>query len=181
MRKAWMTAAILAAAVWLLVPCSARAEDPRPFSGKELDKLLSDLPGFVSFMNAEEKTIGDAGDPTVWQSLQLSRRMLEYLEKRGWKPERFFYVVSHVSVGLAAVTMEENAPRVQAQLAESQKAIQENPMISPEMKRQLLDQMQQGAEQTRQMDRVGQDLPAEELALIRKNKARIVETFETAE
>jgi len=177
MKKA--LTAVLAAACLAVFAIPGWAKDPAPFNPAELNKFISDYPGFVSFMKTQEKAIEDAGNPDAWQSMQASNRMASYLNKKGWKPERFFYVLSHANAGLAAVTLEEQAPQIQSQFSESRKAIQNNPMFSAEMKQQLLAQMQQGEAQAKKMDQMGKDLPPLELKLIRKNKDRLMHLFES--
>jgi len=174
--------AVLAAASLIVLVCvcaaPARAEAPKPFDRAELEKLISDLPGFMAFMKTQEQAIEDANDPDTWQALQASSLMTSYLRSKGWSPERFFYVVSHVSTGLAAVHLEDQAPEIQRQLSESRAEILSNPALSTEMKQQILSQMEQGAAGVSQLPQVGRDLPASELALIRANQERLTQLFD---
>lgn len=176
LRIVALAAAFLTAVAW-----SAGAADPKPFTAKELNKLLADYPAFAAFMASEGEAIEQAGRPEAWEGVRVSSRMADYLKKKGWEPERFFYVISHVGAGLVAVTLEEEAPRVQAGLAEAEAEIRDNPYFSEEMKKQLLDQMRQSVAEVKKLDQAGKEIPEEELKLIRKNRERILKVFDIDE
>ena len=170
----------LSAACLLLAPLAfpAGAGDPKPFTAKELNRFIADYPAFAAHMRDEGETLRNVREPETWETMQVTSRMTDHLKKQGWEPERFLYVISHVAAGLAAVTLEEQAPALEEHLAEAHAEIMDNPYLSQEMKQQLLDQMRQGLADMRKLDQAGRDVPEEELQLIRKNKKRILKAFE---
>jgi len=178
MRKTLIPVVLAVAACLNAFGLPALAGDPAPFTAAELKKFISDYPAFAAHMEAEGQVIEDAQKPETWEGIQRTSRMMDYLKKKGWEPERFFYVVSHVGAGLVAVTLEEEAPAVEARFSEAEAEIMGNEYLSDEMKQQLLSHMRQGAEQVKQLDQAGKDLPASERQLIRKNKDRIQKAFE---
>lgn len=177
MKKGFVGFGVLLVGLLLSVPAGAQA----PFNLKELNQFLTDFPGFVQFMEDKGQEIEGGNRPETWKSMQIDRSMREFLSDTGWNADRFFYLASHVATGLMATEVRDRAPEIQAQLQAQKEAILGNPQIPEEMKQQLLAQMQSGMAQAGTLQTVGDDLPPDEMALIKANKDRINDLFSSLE
>ena len=164
---------ILAVVIGMGLPAWAET----PFNQSELDKFLSDFPVFMQFMAAQGSQIESSSSPETWKAMQIDGKMQAFLSGKGWDTHRFFYVASHVTSGLMAVTVQGRAPEIHAQLEAQKSAILDNPQIPEAMKQQLVAQMQSSMTQTASLASAGDKLPPQEMALIKAQKDRITDTF----
>ena len=121
-----------------------RAQEEKPFTSGELSKFIADFPEIADHAEQLGEEIGAVeDDPDAWQSIAASSSMVKLLNQKGWLPERFAYIISHIGTGLAGLTMAEHQPVINDQLIQAKKAIQDNPNLSDEMKEQMLSQFEQ--------------------------------------
>jgi hypothetical protein len=176
MKKFMMAVCVLW--VGFLVAFGAMAkdfEDQKPFNQSELQKFVDDWPGFAKW--AEEKGEKYHQSPTAAEGYAFSKEMESYFNKIGWKPERFFYVYHHVSAGLVAIEMKDQAQQSSAELEAQKAAIMANPDIPADQKKQILDQLNQMTSATGNQQ-LGVEIPPEEMRLIRANKDMLMDLFQ---
>lgn len=175
--KKWLTTAL----IFVFMVCAAAMatgagfSGQKPFTQDELNRFMKDWPPFTQWAESKGEEYDKIQAPA--EGMRWSREMTQYLGKRGWKPERFFYVVSHVASGLAAVEMRQQAPGIASQLKAQKAMIESNPDIPAEQKKMMISQMEQAMGQTAQLKDQGKDIPAEEMELIRGNRQALKEVL----
>jgi hypothetical protein len=152
-----------------------------PFTAGELDRFIDDWPGFASMLESQGQALEAEQISSLAQGLQLNQKVQSYLSGRGWTPDRFMYMASHVSAGLFSQIMAQKQPEIQAGMAQAKAEIMNNPDIPAEMKQQLLAQMEAGLAQTQQMGKPMAELPQQELDLIAARLERIKAAFQVDE
>jgi hypothetical protein len=177
-RSGLLTAALVAMLVVLWAPATW-AESP--FSAGELDRFINDWPGFATMMESEGKALDAQQIPNLAKGMHLNQKLKSYLSGRGWGIERFMYMASHVSVGLASLMMAQQQPKIEAGMSQAKAEIMNNPDIPDEMKQQLLAQLEAGMGQTQQMSQKADDLPQQELDLIAGRLEQIKTAFQIKE
>ncbi len=146
-----------------------------PFTKGELKRFLADWPAFVSWAENKGEQYQNLEAPGAGG--RWSREMEEYLGGTGWKPERFFYVLSHVTYGMLVVQMQQ-VPEITSQLKEQMAAVENDPNLPEAQKQVLLSQMGQAVAQTAQLGQHGKDLPYQEIELIKANKEKLLAVIE---
>lgn len=149
-----------------------------PFNSSELNSFLSDFPEVVLYLEERGQLFEQNADADRWESGNAGAEFRDFLEAKGWDPERFGYVSSHVAQGLAVLEMQRRAPDMQAQLEEARQAIMNEPNLSADMKKQMLEQLDQSMAQSQGLEQAGNELPASEMTLIEANQERIRQAFE---
>jgi hypothetical protein len=151
----------------------------KPFTAKELKNFLATWPGFAKLTKESGQELDQIEDPSVWNVMNFSAKIVKYLKKKGWRPERFAYVLSHVVYGLYLSEMNNLMPGVISQLEAQKEAIANNPGLSDTQKQQMLAQMETASKQAKNTKQEHKhELPASELKLIKENSAKIKEAFE---
>mgnify|MGYP006946971997 CR=1 FL=1 len=87
-----------------VLPASAETlYNQPPFSEKELNQFIADLPRFRAWIKTNKEKahpiVNEAGEP----DFLYSKNAAGYIEAAGWKPERFFCIMGRAA---AAVTKE---------------------------------------------------------------------------
>ena len=87
---------VLAGLLLLLTVLPASAEtlyNQPPFSEKELNQFIADLPRFRAWIKTNKEKahpiVNEAGEP----DFLYSKNAAGYIEAAGWKPERFFCIM----------------------------------------------------------------------------------------
>ena len=97
-RDTWLffSASVLAGLLLLLTVLPASAEtlyNQPPFSEKELNQFIADLPRFRAWIKTNKEKahpiVNEAGEP----DFLYSKNAAGYIEAAGWKPERFFCIM----------------------------------------------------------------------------------------
>lgn len=177
MKKSQFYTALMLLVV--LLPLAVSAQTQVPFKLGELNKFLADFPDVMAYMTEKGEAIENSAQPDTWKGSRMGNLFKDYVEKRGWRVERFSYIASHLAKGLVAAEVNQQAPEMQAQMAQAMAAIQSNPSLSAEMKQQMMAQMSQGMAETGKLKDAGKDIPASEMALIAANRDRIRAAFES--
>ncbi|MFH1489936.1 MAG: hypothetical protein ABII06_13620, partial [Pseudomonadota bacterium] len=110
---------------------------------------------------------------------KLGKELETFLRGKGWKPERFFYVLGHVGAGIMALEANQAPPQAAADLQAQKQAIVNNPHIPPDQKQAILVQIEQGIAQLQQT-RQGSDIPSGEMELIKASKDVLLKGLEYA-
>ncbi|MGE4554069.1 MAG: hypothetical protein AB7D57_13235 [Desulfovibrionaceae bacterium] len=164
----------LALACVLLPAPAARAQTAQaPFTQAELRRFEADFPSVIRDL---ERAGVLEGDPADRDGLALAAQETTYRDvvtARGWDPERFAYVADHAARGLAALSVRDQAPDTRTRLDEARAQIMAMPDLTPEMRRQLLDQMAQAEGGLAGLEAEADKLPARELELIQADRARL--------
>ena len=96
-------------------PCRAAASADRtprfggnavqsaPFSEKELNQFIADLPRFRAWIKTNKEKahpiVNEAGEP----DFLYSKNAAGYIEAAGWKPERFFCIMGRAAAAVAII------------------------------------------------------------------------------
>ena len=90
----------LAGLLLLLTVLPASAEtlyNQPPFSEKELNQFIADLPRFRAWIKTNKEKahpiVNEAGEP----DFLYSKNAAGYIEAAGWKPERFFCIMGRAA------------------------------------------------------------------------------------
>ncbi|PLX74207.1 MAG: hypothetical protein C0614_12125 [Desulfuromonas sp.] len=164
--------AILSALMILLFSAAATAqpqfEGMSPFTKTELTRFIQDWPAFVSWADERGEAYGDKENGYIWSS-QVTR----WLDQHGWQPERMFYVAYRCATGMASILLDEQAPEVEAGMAEAQMAIMNNPSLSAAQREQMLAMFRQSQSSYQQARELDTTIPPQEMALIRHYSEQI--------
>ncbi|MBU2550571.1 MAG: YlbF family regulator [Proteobacteria bacterium] len=150
-----------------------------PFNADEINRFMTTLPGFVSLMEKEGQSLDGVKSPGAWEQFKLGLKFKSFLKDQGWpEPQRFIYVASQVSKGLAAGQAGKNSPEVQAQMEAAKQQIMNNPGLSAELKKQMMAQFEQSQAAYQQMQEVGKDIPAQEMSLIKTYQDQLLAIYQ---
>lgn len=182
MKKLCAVVFLLAIICVVSLPAAAADIDKqKPFTAAELRKLKSDWPQFIKWTQKKGEKYELDKNPDSWAAMRFSKDVMAYLEGKGWKPERFFYVASHVSAGLAMITMSEFAPQMIAQLEVQKEMIKNNPQMTPAQKQQMIDQINISIAETKKAHQpMTEELPPQELKLIEAERQELMEMLSTS-
>ena len=96
----------LAGLLLLLTVLPASAEtlyNHPPFSEKELNQFIADLPRFRAWIKTNKEKahpiVNEAGEP----DFLYSKNAAGYIEAAGWKPERFFCIMGRAAAAVAII------------------------------------------------------------------------------
>lgn len=143
----------------------------------ELDKFLADFPPTARYMDSLGRQLEIMNGPESQAQAQADQEFRAFVGKRGWTAERFSQVAAKVSSGIVALQLTEMGPQIQAEYDKARAQILAEPGLTPEQKRQMLAQMEQGMAQSRAAGQAVKLTP-DETALIRTNKDRIIKAFD---
>ena len=97
---------VLAGLLLLLTVLPASAEtlyNQPPFSEKELNQFIADLPRFRAWIKTNKEKahpiVNEAGEP----DFLYSKNAAGYIEAAGWKPERFFCIMGRAAAAVAII------------------------------------------------------------------------------
>lgn len=173
-RIALVLTALLTA---LVITGAAMAQEP--FDKKEMNRLIETMPGWLQLVETLGQDLDDPSDPSAWEALMDAKRIQNYLADQGWSDtDRFLYVASHAAMGLGALLAQETQPQMRAEIEESRREIMNNPQLSQEMKEQLLAALEQAQAQMTGLQDMAQNVPPDEMALIKANRNRLEEVFD---
>lgn len=184
MIKKFSGVCVLLVMIYLLTltPAFAQIDDQKPFSKAELTKFMADWPQFASWAEKKGEHYSDVKDPDAWIGMKYSAEMQSYLKKNGWKAERFFYILHHVVIGLMKLQMEELSPQMNQQLEAQIDMIKKDPNIPEAQKQQMIASMEASLAQTKQVnENFKEEIPAQEMALIKADKDKLMKVFEMAQ
>lgn len=174
-------AALAVAAMLLASPWAAAAEQ-QAFSAGELSRFLTDYPQVLEFLADKGEGVEDSDPQDIWSGISadaaLSAQLTTFLKARDWTMERFAYVATQTARGFAALTLQQQAPSMQEDMATARAEIEADTSLSSEMKRQILAQMAQTQAQVDAMRTADQNIPKAEMDLIRSNEESIRRVFE---
>ena len=88
----------------------------------------------------EVKFDGKAGIVTYPEALAASQEFLGILKKHGWD-EKYFEKTAAICMGYSTIVAGKAMKDADPQVAKAMKEIESNPNLTPEMKKQLLEQM----------------------------------------
>jgi hypothetical protein len=144
------------------------SDEFEPFTGEELTKFMADWPAFSQWA----ESTGQKYDPTAAPApgTNYGSELQEYLTGRGWKTERFFYVLSRVAYGLSAMQTQQTVPEVVSQLQAQKDQIMANPDIPESQKQALISQLDQSIQQMGGIPQQYDEIHPSELELIKSNK-----------
>jgi len=159
--------AILSVLMILLFSVTATAqpqfEGMSPFTQTELTRFIKDWPAFVSWADDREEAYGDEKNGYIWSS-----EVTRWLEKRDWQPERLFYVAYRCATGITSMMLDEQAPQVEAGMADAQMAVMNNPNLSAAQREQMLAMFRQSQSSYQQARDLDTTIPPQEMALIKQ-------------
>lgn len=162
-----------------MVLCAGVAIAGGSFSQGELDSYLNDLPQVASYMEKEGAYLDELEGDEAWAAMRANDQFMSFLNGLGWEPERFMYVMEHVSLGIASLQVQEHSAEFDGQMEESRRAIMADTSMSDDMKQQLLAQMEQSVAQLRKMENPeDMGVTADEMELLRANKDRVLDVYE---
>jgi hypothetical protein len=160
------------------VPAQAQGLDSgAPLTRAELDKFLVDFPPTAKYMESLGRQLETLNGPQAQAQSRADQEYRAFVGKRGWTAERFSQVAARVSSGIVALQMAEMGPQIQAEYDKARAQILAEPGLTPEQKRQMLAQMEQGLAQSRAAGQAVKLTPGE-ATLIRANKDRIIQAFD---
>ena len=162
----------------IVVTFGAAAQEGReekPFTPTEFNKFMDDWPAFVTWAEARGEHYQNLDAPGA--GTRFSNDMASFLGRKGWQPERFFYVLSHVTYGMMALQTQQ-VPEIASRLKEQMAAIEKDPNIPEPQKQMLLSQMTQSLDQTTKLQLYGKDLPHQEMELIKSNRDKLLAVME---
>lgn len=133
-----------------------------PFDAKELNNLIDILPEFLDLQ-------GGANISTKQSSLigdkEIQKEIIDLLSKNGWKPNRFFEVLSRVGTGL---TLSE-ANRIDDVIVEQKQEVMSNPFFTDVEKNKILSQAKNIGSQMKAV-KSSLEITPYEMDLIDRNK-----------
>ncbi len=163
-----------------LAAVPAAAGQP-PFNEAELNKFAAEWPLFVRWAHQKGEAFEKIKDPSAMQAAALGQEVKNYLQNRGWQPERFFYVASHVAAGLMAAEAGPASTQAAVQLEAQRQVILNNPQLSEVQKKQILAQIDQAIAEAKKADQTAAaEIPAQEMSLIQTHRQRLLAIISTA-
>lgn len=172
-----MAAVCLPALLLILLAQSCTNEDPKtqptpenPFKGQktmtqaELDKFIADYPAYVRWAVSKGET-----EPT-------EQEIEGFIQGLGWPVIRFSYVMNQVMVGSMAMRMKDQLPQSRAQIKELE-AERDRYMAKTDLKddekKEIAAQFNELIENKQEILRQIEEMPADELTLIRGSMDRL--------
>ncbi len=126
---------------------SASAADQAPFNADELDKFLNDLPeipGMTANTSQNMEALRQNGTIDQGWMKQRQQGAVDVIQEKGWDEERFYYIFGHVMMVTSLEHLNRMTKSVAPQMAEAMQALQNNPNMTDEMKKQMMQPMGQG-------------------------------------
>jgi len=130
---------------------------------------------FEKFNVEYEAKSGNINYPDV---LRANKEFQEILKKHGWD-ENFFSKMTAIIMGYSSIVYKKEIKNADPQLAKSMKEIKDNPNLSAEMKKQLLEQLKsvKGVLKT-QSDSMSNIVSPVDLDLVKPHIDALKEVFE---
>jgi hypothetical protein len=157
----------------LMVLHPAPGGQPEPFTAAELDSFIRDWPRFVQW--ARQSRIEATADGSIPDTIDYSLETEQFLRRRGWEPERFFYVAGNSSSALLVIDARD---AVATRELEQQRAIiLESPHLTPAQKAEMIESIDRTIEGLLPTGSVS-DIPASEIDLVfdrRQQLRRVLE------
>ena len=153
----------------------------RPFSEKELNKFLNDIPEIPGMtaqgmMNIQQMQQGENLDEkAMQQNIEMGS---DTIEKKGWDPNRFYYIYGNVMMVTALENLNKLTKEVAPQMAQAMKSIQNMQGLSKAQKKEMMKQMGGGmveanAELKKMRAQVKENVPPSERRLIKSNYSEV--------
>jgi len=175
--------------VILLIPltaiglvAAASSNTQQPFTAEELDKFINDVPSMGDLAATAQQDLENSsqtGDAATGMSEQMRDEFTEDIQKKGWDPDRFYYIYGHVMSVMSYLQMERLLVQVNPMIAQAQAMIQNSALaLPPEQKNQMLREMaEQMAEGNIEMKKarveITKEVPASEIKLIKARQDEI--------
>lgn len=160
----------------------------QPFTADELDRFIADVPSMSDLAASAQQDMeknAQSGDTTAAMSTQICSKYSGDIKKKGWDPDRFYYIYGHVVGVMAFLQMEKLLPKVSPQIAQTQQMIQNNPFFTKEQKKEMLKEMAQemaegnaGLREARA--EMAKEVPVPEVKLIRARQDDILKSLGSA-
>jgi hypothetical protein len=180
MPKSIKTLVIAFITLALFAPVAAGAQD-QPFSQAELNKLIEDLPGFISLVQRKEAEYRNLRTPGALQAYMGNRDLNAFLQSRNWRPGRFYVVLSRVMSALSTAVLAHQSPALQAQL-EAQRQSIKNSALSPDEKQAALQQLNQAMSEVQQLqDPQDTGLTDKEIKMVAEKREALMEKLGAAD
>ncbi|MBW2369998.1 MAG: hypothetical protein JRH15_19170 [Deltaproteobacteria bacterium] len=164
------------------------ASERPPFTANELEKFIADWPDFFTWYK-DKKPYKDRtfkGDVKITQvidgvfffkGIENHPEVVSYLDGKGWRSERFFYLMEQASNGLAYQHMKDEVPQQQASMRETVKSLRKDKHMPPAERERAVTDLEQAIvnlDQTLKSLQVSD----EELALIVSHMETLKQLFD---
>jgi hypothetical protein len=106
---------VLTALIALLAPLAPAQAKEKPFTDKEVAKLVADWPAMADWLGKKGKEIDAAPDGGISTAVFADQEFKSYMAKRGWTVERFSYVAGTAFYLTAVVAVERENPETAKQ------------------------------------------------------------------
>ncbi len=156
----------------VLICGGALAAGQPPFTMNELARCLEDTPDFLEYMESQQGETGDYEDPSTMQQLAGHQAAAAWLQKHGWVPQRFSYVLGQMSKGYMALRLRQEGAMMDTQMQEAMKMPDMTPAMKAEMSR-AMKELQEARE--------ARGVHPSEMKLIEANLENILNMYESLE
>lgn len=106
---------VLTALIALLAPPALAQTKEKPFTDKEVAKLISDWPAMADWLEKKGKEIEAAPDGGISTAVFADQEFKSYMAKKGWTIERFGYVAGTAFYLTAVIAVERENPETAKQ------------------------------------------------------------------
>jgi hypothetical protein len=110
---------VLTALIAFLASSAAAQAKEKPFSDKEVAKLVADWPAMVDWFEKKGKEIEAAPNGGIATAVFADQEFKAYMAKKGWTVERFSYVASTAFYLTAVIAVERENPDTVKQFDEA--------------------------------------------------------------
>lgn len=147
-----------------------------PFSPAELSRFLNDWPAFTRWAESRGEELDQSGNEAAWTG-----EAAKTVSALGWEPERFFYVAHQCALGISGLAMDAQGPAMMAELTETRSQIMEDQTMTPEQKQMMLQMLEQSQGGIVEMQEMQQNIPAQEMAMIKAKESEIRRVMQVEE
>ncbi|MBF0213562.1 MAG: hypothetical protein HQM00_08360 [Magnetococcales bacterium] len=102
-------------------PTPGTTPEQAPFTKAELDKFLGDYPEFTQWLHKQRAATQAVHTPWILSGMRFDSGFTALLKEKGWKSDRFFYLLNHVNTGLMLAASEKSQAEAEARRAQAQK------------------------------------------------------------
>jgi len=158
------------------------------FTDTEIEKFISDWPGFFTWYKNEKpwKKLNLKGNVNItmvrdgvffFNGVENLPEVVNFLDGIGWQSEHFFYVMNQASKGLAYQEMKDEVPKQQASMRKEIETLQKDNNMPKKVLKQVISDL------TEAINELGQSLKEqrisdEELAVVTKYSTQLKQLFE---
>ncbi|HUI07535.1 MAG TPA: hypothetical protein VL486_11090 [Verrucomicrobiae bacterium] len=164
-KRSWCFLWLTSAALFGLPVVQATVADG-PFSTSDLKRFVADSVPFLEWAKtgAPNQLIEHLAENP--NSVAQFPEAVRFLRDRGWEPERFAYVLSHVLVAYKMLGMGGNSSRLLEKLAETKVAVEGDPSQTEAQKARTLAVVEECQRDVRETEKAFATLPPEEVRLL---------------